>query len=105
MTISRWTTIAAVCAVLGALGGGVRVAARQNGGGAVARPAEVPKAEAPREQDRTPSPAAPSSPALRTLAEMQTWVKQWDTILAEKQKIIDQQQTEIASLKAQIAEF
>ncbi len=101
MTISRWTTIAAASAVLGALGGGVGVMARQDGAGKKAAP--IPKVEAPKEQ--TPASVAPSSPALKTLAEMQTWVKQWDAILAEKQTVIDQQQTEIANLKAQIAEF
>lgn len=36
---------------------------------------------------------------------MRGWIKQWDAILAEKQKVIDRQQTEIANLKAQIAEL
>ncbi|MHB1558503.1 MAG: RNA polymerase sigma factor [Isosphaeraceae bacterium] len=101
MTISRWTTIAAACAVLGALGGGVGVMARQDRAGNKAAPTS--KAEA--QEQKAPASVPPSSPALKTLEEMQTWIKQWDAILAEKQKVIDQQQTEIANLKAQIAEF
>ncbi len=108
MTLTRWTTIAAACAVLGAVGGGVRVAARQDG--ARAKPDAVSKPEETR--DEAPKMVVQSSPALKTLEEMQSWIKQWDAQVVEwtnridgQRNKIDQQQLMIQRLEAEIAEL
>jgi RNA polymerase sigma factor (sigma-70 family) len=90
MTFTKWMTIAAGLLVLGAVGGGVRVAARQDGGGEAKGQAQVPKSE------------AASRPALKAIEELQSWINRYDTQLAARQSEIDRQHVEILDLKERI---
>ncbi len=86
-------TIAAALVVLGAAGGGVRVVARQDGSRAARPRAEVPKAE------------AAGRPALKAVEELQSWIKQVDSQLEERQSEVVRLTTENDRLATAITNY
>jgi RNA polymerase sigma factor (sigma-70 family) len=80
MTFTKWMTIAAALVVLGAIGGGVRVAARQDGQQATRSPARIGKTE------------DESRPARKALEEVQSWINRYeDQVAAGRDKIAAQE--------------
>jgi RNA polymerase sigma factor (sigma-70 family) len=106
MSISRWTTLAAAFMVLGTLGGGIGVAARQQGPEPV-KEVKSPPTQSPTESARKVSrsgevtaavvgPESPANPARKAL-------KTAEEELAKYEKQLNMSQAEILRLNAEIA--
>jgi hypothetical protein len=90
MTFTNWMTIAGALVVLGAAGGGVRVAARQDGTAAA-------RVEAP---DRARK--APGRPARKALEEVQATIDQYEAQVAVGRAEIERLKQEITNLNVRI---
>ncbi len=93
MTFTKWMTIVAVLAVLGAVGGGVRVAARQDGAGAATGPEQLAKSE------------AAGRPPRQAIEELQAWISRSETQLARSQGVLDQLRMDNAKLEKKVREL
>jgi hypothetical protein len=90
MTFSKWMTIAAALVALGAVGGGVRVAARQDG--------------TPTKESRAPVGASENAgaPARKALEEVQSWINRYEHQIAAGRDEIAHQQRQIKELEDRI---
>ncbi len=90
MSLTKWMTLAAAVMVLGALGGGIGVAARQQG----IEPAS--KEVQPRPTQST------ANPARKALKVAQDGINEYEKQLKAAHAMIEQQHSEILALKARI---
>ncbi len=90
MTFTKWMTIAAAMVVLGAVGGGVRVVARQDG-----TPATKSQGRIPTQEDR-------GRPARKALEEVQSWINRYEEQLAARRDEIADQKKQIKELNDRI---
>ena len=91
MSLTKWMTLAAAVVVLGVLGGGVGVAARQLGSG----PAD--------QEVKAQPPQSTANPARKALKEAQEGINAYESQLKAAQVRIEQQHSDILALKARIA--
>lgn len=95
MTLSKWMTIGAALLVLGVAGGGIGVAARQDGGAAATKPT---RSQVAKEEPANRSP-------FRAMEELQSWITRSEAQLAVSQGEIVRQKDEITNLQKRIHEL
>jgi Sigma-70, region 4 len=89
MSLTRWTKLAAAVMVLGALGGGIGVAARQHGSG-------------PARKEVQAQPPSPANPVRKALQDALDGINEYEKKLKVAYATIEKQHSEILALKARI---
>ncbi len=90
MSLTKWITPASTIMVLGILGGGIGLAARQNGPESAAKQAEAESSQ------------TPVNPARKALKDAQNGINEYEKQLKVAQAQIEQQHGEILALKERI---